>query len=211
VRLTRGPRRRLAQAGEPPTPEEAWIRTTFRAFKAGLSGGKGEASVRAALDGLGVLAVHDVIVPDRRGLTQIDHLVRAPNAVLVLETKRYSGIVSGEVNGREWVQCFEDRAERFVLPNPLRQNFRHCRAVEDLIADRAVLVRGHVVSAGNARFEGELVSATVPLADLAQLIAGAAPVSQRWLDAAWHKLQAAAARSPLLRAAHRGDLESRRH
>jgi hypothetical protein len=165
--------------------------------------------VRAALDGLGVLALHDVIVPDRRGMTQVDHLVRAPDAVLVLETKRYS--VSGEVNGRQWVQGFEDSTDRFVLPNPLRQNFRHCRAVEDLIADRAVLVRGHVVSAGSARFEGELASVIVLLADLAQLIAGAAPVSQRWLDAAWPKLQAAAARSPLLRAAHRRDIETRRY
>jgi hypothetical protein len=84
--------------------------------------------VRAALDGLGVLAVHDVIVPDRRGLTQIDHLVRAPDAVLVLQTRRYSGIVSSEVNGREWVQCFEDRTESFVLPNPRTEMSLHVLA-----------------------------------------------------------------------------------
>lgn len=210
MRLTRGPRRRLRPEGEVErTPEEAQIWARFRAFKAGITGEKGEASVREALAALGVPALHDVIVRDGRGLTQIDHLVRAPDAVLVLETKRYAGIVSGEMDGREWVQRFPDTAERFTLPNPLRQNYRHRRAVEDLIADRAVLVRAHVIAAGNAVYEGELAGTIVPVAALASLLSGTPAASQRWLDASWRKLQVAAERSPHLREAHRQHIESR--
>ena len=197
MRLTRGPRKRLRPPGEVMrSPEEARIWATFRAFKAGITGDKGEVAVREALDALGVPALHDVIVRDGRGLTQIDHLVRAPDAVLVLETKCYAGLISGDVDSREWRQRFVDSEERFTLPNPLRQNYRHRRAVEDLISDRAVLVRAHVVSAGRAEFEGELSGATVPVTALAQVLTGTPPVSQRWLDAAWLKLQAAAERSP---------------
>lgn len=210
MRLTRGPRRRLKPEVEAErTPEQARIWATFRAFKAGITGEKGEASVREALDALGVPALHDVIVRDGRGLTQIDHLVRAPDAVLVLETKRYAGIVSGEIDGREWVQRFDDSAERFTLPNPFRQNYRHRRAVEDLIADRAVLVRAHVIAVGSATFESELAGTIVPVTALASLLSGTPPVSQRWLDAAWRKLQATAERSPLLREAHRQQIERR--
>lgn len=210
MRLTRGPRRRLKPEGEVVrTPEEARIWSSFRTFKAGITGEKGEASVREALDALRVPALHDVILRDRRGLTQIDHVVRAPDAVLVLETKRYAGIVSGEIDGRAWVQRFDDSAGRFTLPNPLRQNYRHRRAVEELIADRAVLVRTHVVAAGSAVFEGELAGTIVPVTALSSLLNGTPPVSQRWLDAAWRKLQMAAERSSQLREAHRQQVERR--
>ena len=77
MRLTRGPRRTIRPASDgPSTPEEARIQATFRAFKAGITGAKGEASVCEALATLGAPALHDVIVRDQRGLTQIDHLVR---------------------------------------------------------------------------------------------------------------------------------------
>ncbi|MDJ0390187.1 nuclease-related domain-containing protein [Roseomonas sp. E05] len=210
MRLTRGPRRRLKPDGAVVrTPEEARIWSNFRAFKAGITGEKGEASVREALEALRVPALHDVILRDGRGLTQIDHVVRAPDAVLVLETKRYAGIVSGAIDGRAWVQRFDESAERFTLPNPLRQNYQHRRAVEELIADRAVLVRTHVVAAGSAVFEGELADTIVPVTALASLLGGTPPVSQRWLDAAWCKLQMAAERSLQLREAHRQQVERR--
>ena len=211
MRLTRGPRRTIKPASDRPrTAEEARIWSTFRAFKAGLTGEKGENLVTVALAALGVPALHDVILRDSRGLTQIDHVARAPDAIVVLETKHYGGIVGGEVDSREWTQRFEGKAERFVLPNPLRQNYRHRVAVEALIATGAVLVRAHVVVTGKAHFEEELRGSVVPLADLAKVVTGQPVVSQRWLDAAWHKLQLAAEASPVLREAHLAEVSERR-
>ena len=211
MRLTRGPRRASKPPSDRPrTAEEARIWSTFRAFKAGITGEKGEGLVVAALADLGVPALHDVILRDSRGLTQIDHVARAPDAIVVLETKHYGGIVGGEVDSREWTQCFESSPERFSLPNPLRQNYRHRVAVEALIATGAVLVRAHVVVTGKARFEEELQGSIVPLAHLRGVVTGKPAVSQCWLDAAWHKLQLAAEASPALREAHLGEVSERR-
>ena len=100
MRLTRGPRRfTRPPIGGPRTPEEVRIQATLRAFKAGLTGEKGEGLVAAALLELGMPALHDVILRDSRGLTQTDHLVRTPDALVVLETKHYGGITSGEGDG----------------------------------------------------------------------------------------------------------------
>lgn len=209
MRLKRGPRRTTKPSGHSPrTAEEARIQATFRAFKAGLTGEKGEGLVAAALLDLGVPALHDVILRDSRGLTQIDHLVRTLDAIVVLETKHYGGIISGEVDGREWRQRFEGSPERFMLPNPLRQNYQHQVAVEALVATGAVSVRAHVVATGKACFEGELEEAIVPLAALGRLMASGRPVSQQWLDTAWHKLEAAASASPELREAHRREVRA---
>jgi len=126
MRLTWGPRRTIKPPSDRPrTAEEVRIWSTFRAFKAGVTGEKGENLVMAALAALGVPALHDVILRDSRGLTQIDHIARVPDAIVVLETKHYGGIVVGEVDSREWTQHFEGSPERFTLLNPLRQNYRH--------------------------------------------------------------------------------------
>ena len=211
MRLIRGPRRTIKPPSDRPrTIEKARIWSTFRAFKAGLTGEKGEGLVVAALAGLGVPALHDVILRDSRGLTQIDHIARAPDAIVVLETKHYGGPVGGEVDSQEWTQRFEGSAERFVLPNPLRQNYRHRVAVEALVATGAVLVRAHVVVTGKARFEEQLQDSVVPLAELGGIVTGKPAVSQCWLDAAWHKLQLAAEASPALREAHLGEVSERR-
>lgn len=211
MRLTRGPRRRLQPIDRlTPMPGETRVWATFRAFKAGITGDKGEERVATALAALGVPALHDVILRDRLGLTQIDHIVRASDAIVVLETKNYSGHIGGGVNDAAWVQRFDGTAETFELPNPRLQNFRYLQAVDGLVADRAVLVRACVVAVGTALFDAGLHDAVVPLADLAQHVLGTTDPPQRWLDAAWCKLEAAAAASPALRPAHRAQVEARR-
>ena len=97
-----------------------------------------------------------------------------------------------------------------MLPNPLRQNYRHRVAVEALLATDAVRVRSHVVVTGKARLEEQLRASVVPLAELEHVVTGSPTLSQSWLDAAWHKLQAAAEASPALREAHRQEVSVRR-
>jgi Nuclease-related domain len=75
--------------------ERAWA--AFGAFKAGITGHKGESAV--ALAGLGYSALHDVLQADLFGLTQVDHLVRGPDRILVIETKRYGGHITRSLRG----------------------------------------------------------------------------------------------------------------
>ncbi len=88
--------REAPRRGAAPQPSSRGRRTNlvtddeWRAFqevKAGIIGQKGEAAVARQLAHLGASALHDVILKDSRGLTQIDHLVLGLDAILVLETK----------------------------------------------------------------------------------------------------------------------------
>lgn len=131
--------------------EPRWA--VFSEFKAGITGRKGESAVARELERLGVQALHDVILEDDRGLTQIDHLVRSPAGVLVLETKTLSGWISGTPLSRTWVQEIGsgESATVTTFQNPLWQNLRHVRAVEAVMTPFGVPVSGHVVSAAAAQ------------------------------------------------------------
>ncbi len=81
------------------------------------------------------------------------------------------------------------------------------------MAGAGVPVLGLVVATGSATFCPELKGAVVQLADLAARLAGMPAVccDQVRLDAAWSRLQAAAADiSPELREAHREHVRGRR-
>jgi len=211
MRLYRGSRRVLS-SGEPApqTPDEKRMWSAFRSFKAEITGDKGERRVRDALDALGVPALHDVILRDRLGLTQIDHIARASDAIVVIETKNYAGSIEGDVRAPTWSQHFEGKPDEHTLPNPCRQNFRHLRAVESLVGDRAVLVRACVVMVGSAAVDAGLQSAVVPFTDLARQVVNTLSPPQQWLDRAWTKLESAAAASPSCREAHRAQIAARR-
>jgi len=175
----------------------------LRRVKAELKGRQGEAAVAAVLVRAGFPALHDVIVRDARGLTQVDHLVRLADGIAVLETKAHGGTVTGDVWARRWVQEFRGGRVRTAFQNPVRQNYRHVLAVRG-VAGVGVPVHGLVVSSGAARFCGELEGAVVGVEGLpARLRAGpAAACDVRRLDAAWRALTVAAAQGEALRAAH---------
>ncbi len=177
-----------------------------RRVKSELKGRKGEALVSEALARAGWPVLHDVVLRDSRGLTQVDHLVRLPGGIAVLETKAYAGTVMGGVRDRHWVQHLREGQVRTAFLNPLLQNHRHVRAVREVVG-AGVAVDGLVVSAGSARFCGELEAAVVKLDDMAVRLctmhspAGSCSPAPP-LDAAWRALTTAAARSAELGAAH---------
>ena len=91
------------------------------------------------------------------------------------------------------------------MPNALRQNAAHMRALRRVIDDASVSVRGYVVSAGAGRFAPQLARAIVPAAGLRTRLAGDAALQRRGgvqLEAAWSRLVAAAADGGAHRAAH---------
>ena len=175
----------------------------LRRVRAEVKGRQGEAAVAAVLARAGFPALHDVIVRDAWGLTQVDHLVRLADGIAVLETKALGGTVTGQVGDRRWVQELRGGRMRTAFRNPVMQNERHMRAVRR-VSGSGVPVCGLVVSAGAARFCGELEGAVVGLDGLAaRLRAGPAVACDvRQLDAAWRALTVAAARSGALRGAH---------
>jgi hypothetical protein len=201
---------RSRQAGPPSRAERL---APLRDVKAEMLGRKGEQEVARRIAELGMPAVHDVTLSDDRGRTQIDHVVRTAFGIVVLETKRFSGVVTGTVSaalwrhevgggatlvqsrGRRWRPKRRVQTEAVVtwFQNPLRQNYRHVMAVRGVIGDSDVPVRGLVVSAGPARFEWELARAVIPLDRIGEVLSDQSGerADGRRLDKAWKRLLAA--------------------
>lgn len=76
-------------------------------------------------------ALHDVTLPTVDGSTQIDHLLISRFGVFVLETKNMRGWIFGSEQQAQWTQKIYRHSVRFQ--NPLRQNYKHLKAVQALL------------------------------------------------------------------------------
>lgn len=75
---------------------------------------------------------HNLVLPTAQGdLTEIDHLVLSPYGLFVIEVKNHQGWVFGHRDQPQWtVQRFRHKHK---LANPLRQNYKHIKALEHLL------------------------------------------------------------------------------
>lgn len=174
--------------------------------RAEVIGSLGEALVRAELEMLGWPLLSNVVLACRWGSAEIDHLVRAPDGIVVIETKTFSGNVSGELGTASWLK--RTRGEVNSFQNPLVQNAAHLDAVRDVIGNPDGSLRGLVVSAGRARYSAPIAGCVVPVRDLARVLreSVAMPLlADAALAAAWTALVVAAS------AGARGTLRMRTH
>ncbi len=174
-------------------------------------GEAGEVLVAGIASDLRLPALHNLVLGPPGHSVEIDHVVRTPGAIVVLETKTFGGTVAGRSDAETWTQRTRGAVRHFY--NPLRQNLGHVRAVEAFLGDDCVPVRGHVVSAGGARFAPSIAGAIVPLEALLRFLSAGARAARhesRAFDRAWARLEAAAAQSDARRAAHASCVRSRR-
>ena len=76
------------------------------------------------------LILNDVYLPLPDGTTtQIDHIVVSQYGIFVIETKSYSGWISGDEKSAQWSQSIYRNKSRFQ--NPLRQNYLHICALSE--------------------------------------------------------------------------------
>jgi hypothetical protein len=75
-----------------------------RLLRPAATGRGGERAVRQALARLRLPALHDVVLADALGHTQIDHLVRTSQGIVVIETKTFAGWITGTLYGAHWTQ-----------------------------------------------------------------------------------------------------------
>lgn len=78
----------------------------------------------------------DLLLPSEGNLsaTQIDHVVVSNYGIFCIETKAYQGWIFGNAKQEYWTQVIFKYKERFY--NPLRQNYAHVKAIEELIKSR---------------------------------------------------------------------------
>jgi hypothetical protein len=96
-------------------------------------------------------AFHNVTLPTPTGTTQIDHVFVSAYGVFVIETKHMRGWIFGGEEQVQWTQKFPRKTFRFQ--NPLRQNYKHVKALEAALGVDPERVHSVVVFTGSASFK----------------------------------------------------------
>ncbi len=124
-------------------------------YKAPDSASIGEKTISRKLyspDSIQYKSLNNLVLPSKgnTNVTQIDHVIISNYGIFVIETKSYKGWIFGNVNQEYWTQVIFRYKKRFY--SPLRQNFTHIKAIEDLL--------------GRSRLKAPIISLVVfPYAD----------------------------------------------
>ena len=159
-----------------------------------IAGVLGEDRVGSALDESGGMdRIGGLLVEARPGRSAlVDHVVRGGARLVVVETKNWSGSISGGPNDREWSQA-KTRGERKVQRNPLMQAKRQAKILSEFTG---VPVAPLVVMAGRGTpASGSFPDGVVTIRDLGnalpRLLEGdhrTGTASRAEIDAAWARL-----------------------
>jgi Nuclease-related domain len=96
--------------------------------------------------------------------TQIDHVLVSRYGVFVIETKDYKGWIFAGQNDRFWTQVLY-RA-KFKFQNPIRQNYRHVCAIQELLDFLPPdAIQPIVVFTGDAEFKTTIPDGVFTLAE----------------------------------------------
>ncbi len=105
------------------------------------------------------------------GTTQIDHVLVSRFGIFVIETKDYKGWIFAGPRDRYWTQVLY-RA-KFKFQNPLCQNHRHVRAIQELLDFLPPdVVRPVVVFTGDAEFKTNIPDGVFTVAGLLAFVEG---------------------------------------
>ena len=75
--------------------------------------------------------INNVTIRISNGTTQIDHIIASRFGIFVVETKNMSGWIFGDENEAQWTQVLG--AKKFKFQNPLRQNYKHVKALSEFL------------------------------------------------------------------------------
>lgn len=121
-------------------------------------GAKGERKVHNALSSVlnnqEYQVLTDLILPIAGGTTQIDHLVLSRFGIFVIETKNMSGWIFGGADQKKWTQVHKRSKRKFQ--NPLRQNYAHVKAVQEVLQIDREALHNLVVFIGSAEPRTEM-------------------------------------------------------
>lgn len=98
------------------------------------------------------------------GTTQIDHIILSHFGIFVIETKNLNGWIFGNSKQKQWTQVLYRK--KYIFQNPLHQNYKHIKAVQDLLGVDKDIIISIVVFVGNSQFKTEMPSNVVKLCEL---------------------------------------------
>ncbi len=98
--------------------------------------------------------LHNVTLNTPDGTTQIDHVFLSPYGIFVLETKNMSGWIFGSEKQAQWTQKLCKRS--FKFQNPLRQNYKHLKALEATLGVSPEHLHSVITFVGGSTFKTEV-------------------------------------------------------
>ena len=105
-------------------------------LKSLVKGFLGELAVTTAkklfLDAETYFDINNITIPTSNGTTQIDHVIVSRYGIFVVETKNMDGWIFGSESQAEWTQSLPG-GRKFKFQNPLRQNYRHTKALSEFL------------------------------------------------------------------------------
>ena len=96
----------------------------------------------------------NVTLPTEDGTTQIDHIVVSRFGIFVIETKNMKGWIFGSQNQRTWTQKIYKHTNKFQ--NPLHQNYRHTKTLEDCLDLPDGKIFSVIVFVGDSTFKTDM-------------------------------------------------------
>jgi restriction system protein len=100
--------------------------------------------------------IHNVTLPTPDGTTQIDHIFVSRFGIFVVETKNMKGWIFGGENQAQWTQKIFKQS--FKFQNPLRQNYKHVKALEATLDVPPEAIHSVVVFTGDSSFKTPMPS-----------------------------------------------------
>lgn len=98
--------------------------------------------------------IHNLTLPTPDGTTQIDHVFVSRFGIFVVETKNMKGWIFGGENQAQWTQKIFRKSYKFQ--NPLRQNYKHVKALEATLDVPSQVIHSVVVFAGDSTFKSPM-------------------------------------------------------
>ena len=99
-------------------------------------GQKGESQVSRVLSMVCIKYIDNLLVIDENNRShQIDHIAIRKNGIFCIETKNYNGIIFGNENDANWVQCF-NRGRKNYFYNPVKQNNSHIFHLKKILGNK---------------------------------------------------------------------------
>jgi len=95
--------------------------------------------------------IKNVTLPIENGTTQIDHIIVSAYGVFVVETKNIKGWIFGSANQPMWTQKIYKHSDKFQ--NPLHQNYKHVKTLEQLLGLKDEQIHSLVVFVGDSTFK----------------------------------------------------------
>ncbi|MGE0084028.1 MAG: NERD domain-containing protein [Desulfococcaceae bacterium] len=98
--------------------------------------------------------ISDVVLKYYNGTTQIDQIIVSKFGIFVVEVKTFKGWIWGNHKDEKWTQTLY--GEKHSFQNPLRQNYKHIKALQNLLNFSDNRFKSLIVFSGEAIFRTDL-------------------------------------------------------